>query len=77
MQIHFRVKGIDNIQQLEGKGENTTLIDKDERARKRSGEKRKIAKNEECTAYRMWTLYGFFEGYLIRIFLSSKKVEII
>jgi len=41
------------------------LVDKDERARKRSGEKKKLARKE------------FFESHHIRIFLSSKKVEII
>ena len=53
------------------------LIDKDERVRKRSGRKSKLAKKEEYTAYRMQTLCGFFEGYHIKICLSSKKVEII
>ena len=62
---------------MEGKGESTTLIDKDERARKRLGEKRKLAKKEECTAHRVQTLCEFFESYHIRIFISSKKVEII
>jgi len=35
------------------KGESTTLIDKDERARKKSGEKIKLAKKKECIVHRV------------------------
>ena len=52
------------------------MIDKDERARKRSGEKKQLANKEECTAHRVQTC-GIFESYYFRVFLFSKKVEII
>jgi len=72
MQIHFRVKRIDNSITIGGKE-----IDKEERVRKGLEEKRKLAKKEEYTAQRVRTLCGFFEGYHMRIFLFLKKVEII
>ena len=72
MQIHFTIKRIDNST-ITGRKE----IDKDERVRKISGEKRRLAKKEECTAHRVQTLCRFFESYHVRIFLFSKKVEII
>ena len=53
------------------------MIDKDKRTRKRSREKKRLAKKEKCTTHRVQTLWGFFESYHIKIFLSSKKVEII
>ena len=55
----------------------TTLVDKDERARKRSGKKRKLVKKEEYTSHRVQTLCEFFEGYHIRIFLSPKKLKLL
>ena len=77
MQIHFKGRGIEENNWNE-REKCTTLIDKDERPRRRLGEKQKSVKEKECIAHRMWTLCEFFEDYDIRIFLSpTKKGEVI
>lgn len=78
MRIHSRGKGIDgSIISGRKKGESTTLINKEDRSRRRSGGKSKLVKKEACIAHRVWTLCGLFKGDNIRVFLFSKRCEII
>jgi len=56
--------------------ESTTLIDKEERSRIRSGGKKKLLNKEECIAHKMHNLYRFFRVIILEFF-NLQKNEII